>query len=206
MTMRGLSLGAGGRLNHAIGQKPINQDSIGQKVHREHQFVPLRRLAGTSGHQAGIEHGDIQPPTPVLERIAKLVHRFHVCEINLEHFHVVGAGQAFDLFACIRMAAPASHEDAPPALRQVDGHRLSQPAVGPGDQADLAVDADTFRHRGDRFPLRQAIDNCSGYGVVYPVVIPGSVAHRHHSPMCLAGPYRMPGMPAPSSGIRNARL
>ena len=131
------------------------------------------------------------------------MYRVQIRKIDPEHFDPVAAGCAPDLLAGLGMAAAAGHEDVAAAFRKVNGHRLPQSAVGPGDQADLAVDADTLRHRSDRFLLRPAIDDSSGYRIGYPAVVPGSVLHLHLvSP---EDPYRMPAMPAPSSGIRNAR-
>ena len=83
-------------------------------------------------------------------------------QIHLEHLNRAGAGAAFHVLARFGMAAAAGHQHAAAARRQIDGDGLSEPAVGAGHQADLAVDAPALGHWLDGRPFRGPLaDGCA---------------------------------------------
>lgn len=172
--------GSGGRPDRAIGQKPVYQEPIGQEMHGEHQLVALYGPSCGPRHDAGVQNGDVEPDAVPTEPVAEGMHGPEIREIHPQHRDPVGAGEPLDVFAGIRMAAAARHEDVSAATGQVDRDSLPQPAVGSGDHADLAVDADALRYGTQRFSLREAVGDRAGYRAEDGVAFRG----RHRVTSC----------------------
>ena len=116
---------------------------------REHQLEALSRLAGLARHQPGVQHRDVDAGRGGAQFVAQPMDTCQIGQIHLEHLHRAGAGAALHVLARFGMAATAGHQHAAAARRQIDGDGLSEPAVGAGHQADLAVDAPALGHRLD---------------------------------------------------------
>ena len=171
-----------GRSYQAVLHPPVQHDAVGQEVHREHRVETLWCPARPQGGQSRVQHRDIDFDVPLLQFVAKPVHRPKIGEINLEHLHRVGARLSLYLLPRLLVPASASHEDAPAPSREFHGDRLAQTPVRAGDKAHLAVDADASRYRVQRGSCPEGVSNSrdDSFTEIVVTVVPAALLMSAH--------------------------
>ena len=115
--------------NHAIPQQTVQQHELGEEIYGEHQLEAVLIETRRHRHDAGVEDRRIESDVSVAEPIAKRVDRIEVAEVDLNHFDVGVAARGLDVFARLRDAASARHDDVSAALRETNRDALSKAAI-----------------------------------------------------------------------------